>query len=259
MTARAPVMTAAEKRRFALVAGAGFAAAAVSLAPASVGAWALKRSAPLLSVTGAEGTIWRGKFSGVSYNNVLIGDISYRLSALPLAIGRIAVDAESSNGALLGRARVLLGLGGAGLRDVSAEFNLGAIRQYTFFGVRYQGAARLKADRLALSGNACVADAATISTSAFEALTKRWSGGSFPLDGAIECKDGAIIAALDGEGADGKASIRLTVRPDYTYAVRIAADPQKPEVSRALQLFGFENRGEGLSYEVAGVLKGLSS
>lgn len=259
MSESAPVITGSENRRFALIAGASFVAAAVSLAPASVGAAALKRAAPLLSMTGAEGTIWRGKLSGVSYNGILIGDIAYRLSVLPLAIGKVAADAESSNGALVGRARLSLGIGGIDLRDVSTEFNLGAIRQYTFFGVRYQGYARLKADRLKLSGDDCVADAATLSTSAFEALTRRWSGGPFPLGGAITCKDGAIVAALDGESADGKASVGLTIRPDFTYAVTIAAAPRRPDVSRALEFFGFEVKGEALTYEAAGVLKGLSS
>lgn len=259
MSMRAPLMSAEERRRFAMIAFGGFAAAAATLAPASVGAWALKRSAPLLSITDADGTIWRGRMIGVTYNGVLIGDIRYRLSALPLLLGRIAIDAESANGALLGRGNVSLGLGGAELRDVTAEFNLGAIRQYTFFGVRYQGVARLKADRLKLTKRGCAADAATLSTSAFEALTKRWSGGAFPLDGAIECRDGAIVAALDGASLDGRASVGLTFRPDFTYAVQIAAQPKRPDVSRALQSFGFETNGEGLRYEAAGVLKGLSS
>ncbi len=251
--------SAAEARRFTLIALACFAAAAVAFAPASVGAWMLKRSAPLLSMTGADGTVWRGRLSGVTYNGVLIGDIDYRLFALPLLMGRIALDAHSANGALLGGARVTLGTGGIGFRDLSAEFNLGAIRQYTFFGVRYQGLARLKAHRLRLSEKECVAEAATLSTTAFEALTRQWSDGAFPIAGAIECRDGAIVAALDGESADGKASVGLTIRPDFTYAVRIAAEPRRQDVSRALQLFGFEDKGDGLSYEAAGVLKGLSS
>ncbi len=251
--------SAAEKRRFALIALAGFAAAALALTPADVAAWMLKRASPLTAVTGASGTIWNGRLTGVSHGGVLVGDIGYRLSALSLLLGRVAVEAESAGGALLGRARFTFGVGGPEIRDVSAEFNLGAIRQYTFFGVRYQGVARLKAQRLKLSDKTCVADAATLSTSAFEALADRWSGAPLPLAGAIVCEAGAIVAALDGESADGRASVALTIRPDFTYAVRIGAAPRRQDVSRALEAFGFENKGEGLSYEAAGVLKGLSS
>lgn len=259
MSEREPLISAADKRRFATIALVGFAAAAVSLAPAGVGAWVLKRSAPLLSITGAEGTIWRGRLKGVSHDGVLIGDVSYRLAAPPLLLGRIAIDADSANGALTGRAHLTIGSDGMEFRKVAAEFNLGAIRRYTFFGVRYQGLARLDADRLKLTAKECAAEAAALSTSAFEALTKNWSGGPFPLAGPIECRDGAITVALDGEGADGKAAVGLTIRPDLTYAVRIAAEPRRRDVSRALQYFGFEEKGAGLSYEAAGVLKGLSS
>lgn len=259
MTDRRPWASAAEKRRFLLVALASFAVAAAAVAPASVGAWALTRSSPLFSVTGAEGTLWRGRLTGVSYNGVLVGDVDYRLAAMPLFIGRIAIDAQSSNGALLGRARLSMGAGGADLRDVSAEFNLGAIRRYTFFGARYQGIARLKAGRLALSKDRCVAQAAMFSTTAFDALAKSWSSEAFPLDGAIACQDGALVADLSGESVEGKAAIGMTIRPDFTYAVRIAAQPRRDDISRALQAFGFENKDGGLSYEAAGVLKGLNS
>jgi hypothetical protein len=251
--------SAAEKRRFALIAFAGFIAAALAFAPASVGSWLIKRSSPLTEIAGAEGTLWKGRLTGVTHGGVLIGDVDYRLAALPLLIGKAEIDVTSAGGALLGRGRVSLSPGGADFRDVDAAFNLGAIRQYTFFGVRYQGEARLKADRLKLSRKVCLAEAATVSTSAFEALTQRWSAEPFPLEGAIACEAGAMIATLDGASADGKASIGLTVRPDYTYAVRIAAEPKRQDVSQALQFFGFENKGDRLSYEAAGVLKGLSS
>ena len=259
MSGRSFFESAAERGNFLLIALAGFTAAAVAAAPATVGVWALKRAAPMLAVTGAEGTLWSGRLSGLSYGGVLIGDVNYRLSALSLLLGRISIHADSSNGALLGQARVLLGQGRVDLREVSVEFNLGAIRQYTFFGVRYQGLARLKADRLTLSDKVCAAEAATVSTSAFEALTKRWSGSPLPLDGAVVCEGGALVGALNGESADGKAAVGLTIRPDFTYLVRIAAEPRRADVSRALQLFGFEDKGEQLSYEAAGVLKGLSS
>ena len=251
--------SAAELRRFALIALTGFAGAALVFAPASLAAWFLKRSSPLTAIAGSEGTIWKGRFSGVTHGGVLIGDVDYRLAALPLLAGRVEIEASSAGGALLGRGRVSMSPGGAEFRNVNAEFNLGAIRQYTFFGVRYQGHARLKADRLKLSKKGCVAETATLSTSAFEALTRRWSAEPFPLAGAIACEAGALTATLDGASADGKASIGLTVRPDFTYALRIAAEPRRPDVSEALQVFGFENKGDRLSYEAAGILKGLSS
>ncbi len=254
-----PKALAPEKLRFALVALAGFVAALLAVAPASVASFLLTRSAPMLSISGAGGTVWRGKLSGVSYGGMAVGDIDYRLRALPLLLGRADIEAKSAGGALLGRARMTLAPGSVDLRDVNAEFNLGAIRQYTFFGVRYQGLLRLEAERLRLTRAGCSAEQATLSTTAFEALSRQWSGGPFPMAGAITCRDGAMNAALVGEGADGKANVGVSIGPDFTYSMRVAAEPRRQDVSRALQQFGFEKKGEALSYEAAGVLKGLSS
>jgi len=249
----------ADRRRLALAALAGFLIAVVSFAPAGLVAAAITRASPLAAIAGAEGSVWRGRLKGYSHNGVLIGDVSYRLHALPLLIGRLSFDASSENGALVGAARVRLTPASAELRDVSATFNLGAIRRYTFFGVRYQGSASLKAGRLRMARNACAADEAAISTTAFDALARRWSGGAFPMAGAVECRNGALVATLKGDGADGAADMTVTLLPDFRYALTVAARPRRPEVSRALEIFGFEKEGEGLTYEAAGALKGLTS
>lgn len=249
----------ADRRRLALAALAGFLFAVAAFAPAGLVAAAITRASPLAAIAGAEGSVWRGRLKGYSHNGVLIGDVSYRLHALPLLIGRLSFDVTSENGALLGAARVRLSPGSAELRDVSATFNLGAIRRYTFFGVRYQGSASLKAGRIRMARAACASEEAAISTTAFDALARRWSGGAFPMTGSIDCREGALVATLKGEGADGAATVTVTLRPDFMYGLTVAARPRRPEVRRALEAFGFEKRNDGLSYEATGALKGLTS
>ncbi|MDZ7627772.1 MAG: type II secretion system protein N [Parvularculaceae bacterium] len=237
----------------------GFAIAIVAFAPASLGAWLLKRALPLTSVAGAEGTIWRGRLTGLAYNSVLLGDVEYKLRSLSLLSGRLELDTISSNGALAGEARLSVSSGAVEIKDAAAEFNLGAIRRYTFFGVPYQGLAMLKAKRLKLTRSGCEAKGASLSTTALEALSRRWSGGPLPMSGPVECRDGSMIVNLGGSGSDGRVSIEMTLRPDLTYAVRVAAEPNETDVGQALRFFGFEDNGKVLSYEAAGVLKGLSS
>lgn len=237
----------------------GFAFAVIAFAPATLGAAILKRVSPLASVSGAEGNIWQGRLKGLSYNGVLVGDIDYSLKPLQLILGRVALEARSSNGAILGAAKISISSGALEISDARAEFNLGAIRRYTFFGVPYQGLAMLKAKRLKLTQSGCEVSEASLSTTALEALSRRWSGGPFPMSGPIECSDGVMIVDLGGGGADGAASIEITLRPDFTYSMRVAAEPTEKNVGQALRLFGFEDDGKVLSYEAAGVLKGLSS
>jgi len=252
-------VSTSELRRFGLVAGAGFVAAILATAPASLSAWALARSSPLISIARAEGTVWRGKLSSVAYNGVTIGDIDYRLRVLPLLLARADFDTQISGGALLGRARLRLGPDFFALLDVDANFDLGAVRKYTFFGIRYEGAALLKADHLRLTHKGCTAIDAALSTTAVESLSSRWSGGDFPMAGALTCREGAMVAELSGEGVDGKARIVVSIGPDYAYSIRVAAEPRRQDLSRALQQFGFEKKGDALSYEAVGALKGLSS
>lgn len=249
----------ASRRWFLVVAAAGFAIAIVAFAPAGLAAAAMRRAAPLTSIAGAEGTLWNGRLLGVAYGDIAIGDIDFRLRAPSLLLARAVIDMTSANGALEGAARLQFSPGAVEFGDISAAFNLGAIRRYSFFGVPYQGVFNVKADRLRLTGAGCEAENAIISTSAFDALAHRWSGGAFPMEGSIDCRDGALVASLNGEGADGTADLKVSVRPDLSYTLIVAAQPRKADVSRALEFFGFEKGGDGLSYKAVGVLKGLSS
>lgn len=249
----------AERRRLLILALAGFSTALFAFAPAGLAAFAITRAAPLTSIAGAEGTIWRGRLLGVSYNGVALGDIDYRLHAPALALARASIDLKSAGGALEGIGNLRIEPRAVEFRDVSATFNLGAIRRYTFFGVRYQGAAKVTARRLRLTREGCEAEAAAISTSAFDAFSRQLSGEAFPMAGPVECRDGVFTVSLEGEGADGAAELNIAVRKDFSYSLTVAARPKSPDVSRALEFFGFENGGGALSYEAAGVLKGLSS
>lgn len=249
----------ANRRRLAAFGLAGFVAALIVFAPASLATSAIKRAAPLTSIVAAEGTIWKGRLLGVSYNEVVLGDIEYRLHALPLSVARAVIDLNSAGGALEGRGKLQIRPGAVEFQDLSATFNLGAIRRYTYFGVRYQGAAKVTARRLQITGKGCESEEATVSTSAFDAFSRQLSGGAFPMSGPVDCKDGVMIAVLKGEGPDGSAELIASVRPDLGYTLMVAARPKRPDVSRALEFFGFENGKDGLSYEAAGFLKGLSS
>lgn len=244
---------------FIFAAVAGFALAICAFAPAGIAASALKRAVPMMSIAGAEGTVWKGRLIGVAHGDVFLGDIDFRVLASNLLIARATVDMTSAAGALEGAARVEFTPDAIELERVFVNFNLGAIRQYSFFGAPYQGALKVTAERLRLTGAGCEAENAVISTSAFDALAQRWSGGAFPMDGAIKCVDGALMASLKGEGADGAADLSVTIRSDLTYSLVVAARPRKPDIGRALEFFGFEKRGDDLSYKAVGVLKGLSS
>jgi len=250
---------AARRRPFWLAGGAAFLIGALAAAPASIAAAIAERAAPLLEIGTVRGTVWRGEFSDVVYNHILIGDVSYRVEPLRLLTGRIVADAASREGALLARGEIALSPSSIEIRDAAAEFNLGSIRQYTFFGARYQGTARIRARSLMLSRRGCRADEAKVSTDALDALARQWSAAPFPLAGDIRCEGGRLNLALAGENGGGGARIEASVAPDLSYALTLVAEPKRADLSEALRIFGFEGDNARLSYRAAGRLKGLNS
>ncbi len=238
---------------------AAFCLSAIANAPASLVAAIATARSPLLEIGAARGTIWKGELTRVAHNQILIGDISYRLAPLSLATARIAADASSRNGALEGEARIALSPGGVELRDVSAVYNLASIRQYTFFGARYQGVAAVKAKSLKLTRAGCGAEEAKLSTNALDGLSRGWSGAAFPLAGDIKCVDGKFHLALNGAGAEGSVRINVKVAPDLSYEAVFTAEPRRADVGVALRTFGFEGPETKLSWRAVGRLKGLNS
>lgn len=238
---------------------AGFLASLVAGAPASLAASIIESRSPLVKIADARGTIWKGEFRSLAYNNILIGDVAFAVRPASLLLGQFSADVESRNGALNATGDVALSRRAATLRNVDARFNLGAVRQYTFFGARYQGEAAIKAARLILAPRTCIAEGVEISTNALDAMARQWSGRGFPMSGAATCEEGGLKLALAGSTPDGKATIEALVRPDLTYVLKAAAEPTRRDVGDALRMFGFEPKAQGLTYEAAGVLKGLSS
>lgn len=250
---------ARENRPLWLAGSGAFLAAALAGAPASLAASILEANAPLLEIGAASGTLWRGEFSGVYYNSVNLGRIGYRLSPVRLLAGRLAVDATSTDGALTGKGKLSLTPSGFELKDASAQFNLSAIRKYTFFGARYQGVATLAAKSLALSRRACKAEEARLSTTMLDGLARQWSGATFPLQGGFECKDGDLVLTLAGNSNDGAMRLEAAIAPDLSYRMTFAAEPARAEIGVALRQFGFEGDNSQLSLHAVGKLKGLSS
>lgn len=250
----------APRNRSLLAVGAGaFLISALANAPASIAASLAVRASPLLEIGGAAGSLWRGELTNVSYDGISLGKIAFRLEPFGLLTGKIVARVASGGGALTARGKVAISPSSIDLRDAAGEFNLSAIRRYTFFGARYSGLARLSAKRLKLSKSDCRAEDASVSTNALEALTSQWRADALPLAGDIQCADGKLKVTLAGENADGLAKLEAVVAPDLSYAMTFTASSRRADIGEALRLFGFEGDSANLSYRAVGRLKGLTS
>jgi len=250
---------AREHRLLWILGAVAFLAGGVVSAPASWLAAAATANNPLLEIGGAEGTIWRGTFVDASHDGVPLGRIDYRLNPLSFLGGRISADVAASGGALSATGNISAGAHRFDVSGADARFNLAAIRRYTFFGLRYQGIARLKAHRIVLSKKTCEAEGVEISTNALDPLARRWSGAGLPLSGGAKCENGNLVVTLVGENVEGGIVLTATVAPDLIYAITVTATPKRKEVGAALRAAGFEGDNGALAFRAAGRLRGLMS
>jgi len=248
-----------ENRRLWVAGAISFAVAAIATAPASLVAGLVEKNAPQADIAAADGTIWRGTLKGVYFNDIPLGEISYRLLPARLFGGEIAADVAAKDGALLGKGRIEIGSSVYTVSGLSAQFNLSSIRRYTFFGIPYSGTAVIRADRIRLSATDCAADGASLSTDMLDSLARKWSGEPLPLTGDVSCAGDRLLINVGGANRDGAIRLTASVGADLAYSLTVVADPKRPELGAVLRGIGCEGANSALSMTAAGQLKGLSS
>lgn len=246
--------------RLLLLAGAvSFTIAAIATAPASLIAGLIERNAPQAEIAAADGTVWRGTLKGVYFNDISLGEISYKMLPARLFSGNFAADVAAKDGALIGKGRIEVGANVYAVSGLSAQFNLSSIRRFTFFGFPYGGTAEIRAEKIRVSAKGCVADGASLSTNMLDSLARKWSGEPFPLSGEVSCADGRLFINVAGANRDGALRLTASVGADLGYSLSVVADPKRAELGAILRGIGFEGGDSALSMTAAGQLKGLSS
>ncbi len=253
---------APRKRGLTLVFALVALATVIVTAPASmVASLAAKSLGPRISIGGTQGSLWRGDLLAVAVDGVLLGDVAFTVSPFNLLVGAVQMDFMVGKGAANGEGRARLALIGQAfeLRDARIDFNLAAIRNYTLFGAPYSGQIKADVAHLKLTRLGCSAADARIETTALSRLSQQTIGEALILSGPATCADRALAVNLSGEGAAGRADIGVVIAPDFTYELTAAVKPERSELRTALKLIGFEIRGEVMSFDVRGELKGMKS
>ena len=232
-------------RRLFLTGVAAFAIFAVVLFPARLAWQWLGDRLPSVSVSGIEGSVWRGTASGVFWDELLLGKVSWRWQPLALLRGewRDFVRLESPD---------VRGEGGVGWRltgatvaaDISLETSLShllrvATRDSSALPVQWEGAVDVMLERLVFSDGNVEELAGVLHLDDFTA----GAGTLGSLRADLRHQDGGVIAEFSslGEPFAGIEGVALW-RPSGDY--RLKLEIEDPEV------FGDE---------IAGLIKGLAS
>ncbi len=249
-------------RGLALVFGVVALATVVVTAPASlVASVAAESLGSRISFGGTQGSLWRGELVAVAVDGVLVGDVAFTVSPYSLLVGAVQMDFTVGKGAASGEGKARLALIGRAfeLRDARIDFNLASIRNYTLFGATYSGQLKAEVAHLKLTRFGCAAADGRIETTVLSRLSQQTIGEALVLSGPASCADRALAVNLIGEASAGRADIGVVIAPDFTYELMAAVKPERSELRTALKLIGFEIRGEVMSFDVRGELKGMKS
>ncbi len=249
-------------RLLGVLGAAVFVAAALWQAPASLVAPALQQSGANVQYRELAGRIWDGELRGLTVGDQYLGDVSFRLHALPLLTGTISSDVSVAGGAAVGEGEIGANalLRRVWLRDASLEFDLGSVRRYTIFGIPYEGRARAKIARLSWSLNAgCLEAQGDVWTDVLNASARRFVGDGLVLSGPASCADDRLRLNLSGANREGVTNIAVSVTPRLTYQLTASVMPDRAELKTNLRAIGFEDSGGALIYDAVGELKGAGS
>jgi type II secretion system (T2SS) protein N len=242
------------------LAAAAFSVTCIAAAPASLLPVIAGAAGANISYQNIEGTIWRGKFFGVSTRGAPLGDIEYTLSALSLLSFSPKVQVKSANGAVRGEGQITFGAGGRiVLSDAVFDVDLGPFARQGVLGMPVQGEARLQVEEIRVSQRGCEKAAGEVWTNILEAPAKQYSTGGFPMSGVVSCDNADLLLDLSGSGENGEAELALRISPDLTYELVATARPSEADIASVLRLFGFEDNDGALIYGSAGVLRGVGS
>jgi len=227
---------------------AAFLVSFVALLPAHVALrWLVP---PGVTISGASGNIWRGTAVSAEFGRVRLGETSWRLSAFPLILGRLAADLETRLGDSRISGSVRLGLSGdiacttcrfegplaslvtvfpaLSTLDGRLALDLARLEIRAGWPVRAVGAARLTGVPLNAPSGARNPQAPR---SDLEASV---SADPVPADGVIEI-------AVQDSGGPMQLTARLVLTPpgSFEFSGNAKARPDAPaEISRALSTLG---------------------
>ena len=209
-----------------------------------------------------DGKLWRGVVRGVRVGEINIGDVDYTLRLSAFLTGALKADFRTEGGSMRADGRLSYGVLSKTLdvSDANIDFDLSAIRRYTFYGLPYQGRARAVIERLKVASSRCEIAKADLWTDIMTSHAKRLSGEPLDLSGAAGCTDdNKLKVVLSGGSGSGDLIFEATISPDMSFALAARVTPRRTDLQDALTLLGFERKGDAYTYDAVGEIKGLTS
>lgn len=191
------------------------------------------------------GSIWGATLSEARFGDLALGDLSARLSPLPLLIGQVRVPlaGPDSPGAAPVRAALTLSRHALGVEDATGGFATGRV-----FAPLPVTSLDLEDVTVRFRDGRCEAAEGRVRAT----LGAAAAGIALPpsIAGPARCDGGALLLPLTSQA--GTESIRLRVEGDGRYRAEFSIQPTDPLLGARLEATGFVATPDGYRLSVEG-------
>ena len=215
-------------------------------------------------LSGAEGTLWEGRFQDVRWKDERLGVVSWNFNGLKLLQGKVDFFITFDGLSVLdleGEGNFGYGFSGTYAKNVIASTSINEIASrvdfLTMLPVSYQGRVDLTINQWVHSVPFCstLLGSANWSNATIETPVGSVSAGSVLSD--ISCEDNMITVkgTQKSEEVSGEFAFALTPKQEYTFSVWLQPESEFPSSLRSQLVWLGESDDEGrYSYETKGRL-----
>lgn len=197
----------------------------------------------------AEGTVLRGRISGLYVRGQMVGDVTLRLR--PMSLLRLAPTYDVQWGGVAGRGKGVIALQDQTLvaTEVTLQQDLSGIDGLSPSVKAIGGHVRLDNGAMTVTQTGCQSASGTIATDVLANAAKQYRRQFGDLSGSLSCIAGDVAVSLLAQSDTGDRvdiSARASFLGQSSYAVRVTT--QDSEVSYILSQLGFAARDGVLTY-----------
>jgi hypothetical protein len=221
---------------------------AVAMFPMSMAADFAAKAAPDFKYAKADGSVWSGKLTGVTYGAQRIGDVSVAGDFGSLFGGKAAGTVALSRNGLTGAADMAWPLGGKelALSRFKLEGAVSTVRGMPEAVASRGGKFRLELSELKFAGDKCQSAKGQVWTDALAKVShKGWTGPE--LTGPVSCEDGKLVVNATGKAPTGEDVVaRMDIGGHLDMAMTATVTNARGGALESLKSLGFTEQGGAL-------------
>jgi hypothetical protein len=218
---------------------------AVALFPMRMAAEFAAKAAPDFKYAEADGTVWGGKLTGVTYGSQRIGDLAVNADFGSLFTGKAAATVGLGRKGLDGAADLSWPIGGKALdvKNLKLEGAVSTVRGIPQSVSAAGGKFRLELSDIKFNNGACEIAKGEVWTDALAKVNHRgWTGPE--LTGPVSCEGGKLVVQATGKAPTGEDVVaRMDIGSHLDMAMTATVTNATGGAVESLKSLGFTERG----------------